>query len=244
MSKLSLICVYNQKDILEKCLLKGLKIQTIKPELILLDNTNNDYTSAVEALQLGAKKASGDYLIFIHQDVEFLVPTIVEEIISFFEQGYNFLGSSGVKKYNPIMVSNVFTKTYDPKYPANSLTKRFTSPIQVETVDECLFGMNRETYNTVGLNLQLCDNWHMYAVEACYHAKALNIKVFAVPLRIFHQSGGTISLSFIDSLRRVCKYYHLLWIAAPCYHFFTFKPFIYGLYYWWRLHYRLRKKGE
>ena len=67
MSKLSLICVYNQKDILEKCLLKGLKIQTIKPELILLDNTNNDYTSAVEALQLGAKKASGDYLIFIHQ---------------------------------------------------------------------------------------------------------------------------------------------------------------------------------
>ena len=50
-----------------------------------MDNTNNDYTSAVEALQLGAKKASGDYLIFIHQDVEFLVPTIVEEIISFFD---------------------------------------------------------------------------------------------------------------------------------------------------------------
>jgi len=243
MSKLSLICVYNQKDTLEQCLLKGLKIQTITPEIILMDNTQNKYSSAVAALQAGANIATGDYFVFVHQDIEFLTPTIVEEIISFFDQGYKFIGSSGVKKFDPKMVSNVFTKTFDPKYPANSLTRRFTTPTLVETVDECLFGMDTETYKKIGLNLELCDNWHMYAVEACYHAKLLKTKVYALPLKLFHKSGGVISLSFIESLKKVCKYYHLLWVSAPCYHFFTFKPFMYALYYWWGQHYKLKKKG-
>ena len=67
---ISVICVYNNKEILNDFLIKSIKQQSfIDYELILLDNCGSHYKSAVEALNKGAMQAKGDILLFIHQDV-------------------------------------------------------------------------------------------------------------------------------------------------------------------------------
>ena len=66
---ISIICVFNDKKVLNECLLESLKNQTANYELILIDNTNRKFKSASEALNYGAKKAKGNYLMFVHQDM-------------------------------------------------------------------------------------------------------------------------------------------------------------------------------
>ena len=43
---ISIICVYNNQEILEEYLLNGLEYQSNNFELILIDNTDNKYKSA------------------------------------------------------------------------------------------------------------------------------------------------------------------------------------------------------
>ena len=67
---ISVICVYNDEWILQNCLLKSLSEQKAVFELITIDNRENRFESAAEALNYGGKKAAGDYLLFVHQDVD------------------------------------------------------------------------------------------------------------------------------------------------------------------------------
>ncbi|GAH67636.1 unnamed protein product, partial [marine sediment metagenome] len=67
---ISIVVVYNNKRILNDILLKSLKKQTAKFELIALDNTKGKFKSAAEALNQGGKNANGKYIMFVHQDIE------------------------------------------------------------------------------------------------------------------------------------------------------------------------------
>ena len=67
---ISIICVYNNERILRNCLLKSLSDQKTDFELITIDNTENRFRSAAAALNWGGKQTAGDYLMFVHQDVD------------------------------------------------------------------------------------------------------------------------------------------------------------------------------
>jgi len=67
---ISVVCVYNNKTILEDCLLKSLHVQTTEYESILVDNTEGRFKSASKALNFGAGNAKGKYVMFVHQDVD------------------------------------------------------------------------------------------------------------------------------------------------------------------------------
>ena len=67
---ISVICVYNDELVFRNCLSRSLSAQKHEFELIPIDNTKNRFESAAEALNWGAKQATGDYLIFVHQDVD------------------------------------------------------------------------------------------------------------------------------------------------------------------------------
>ena len=66
---MSIICVYNNEDILEEYLIKSLNYQSEEYELILVDNRLGQFTSASSALNHGAEEANGDYFVFAHQDI-------------------------------------------------------------------------------------------------------------------------------------------------------------------------------
>ena len=69
---ISVITIYNDKNVLESTLLKSIKVQeNCEYETILVDTYSHGFTSAASALNYGASLAKGDYLVFIHQDVKF-----------------------------------------------------------------------------------------------------------------------------------------------------------------------------
>lgn len=49
--------------------------------------------------------------------------------------------------------------------------KTYSEDYLCDTVDECCFGMERETFNSLRFNEDICDGWHLYAVEMCLRAK-------------------------------------------------------------------------
>ena len=54
---------------LDRILGKGLKTQNVEYELIALDNREDRFKSAAEALNYGGERASGEYIMFAHQDM-------------------------------------------------------------------------------------------------------------------------------------------------------------------------------
>jgi len=246
MSRLSIICVYNDEGILKDYLLNGLEAQKMRDyDLVLIENCDQKYTSAAAALTDGVKRAKSDNLVFTHHDIRMEKDDVLDSIASYFDSGLAFFGSSGVRLISPLMQSTIDTSTHDQKYYANRFTKRIAGPTEVQALDECFFCITRSAFDSLGgFDTELCDNWHMYSVELCMHAKKEGMKIYAVPLALLHKSGGTISKAFIKNLRSVCKKYHKLWVCHPCYHFFAFPPFMWLLYAFWQITYSRKKAGD
>ncbi len=67
---ISIICVYNNSELLKTNLLDGLSRQSVSYQFIGIPNINNSlFQNIPSALNYGAGFATGDYLAFIHQDV-------------------------------------------------------------------------------------------------------------------------------------------------------------------------------
>ncbi|HEX7468659.1 MAG TPA: glycosyltransferase family A protein, partial [Methanobacterium sp.] len=87
--------MYNNYDTLNKYLLKSLDSQTADYELILVDNTQKKFNSASEALNHGGQRAKGEYIIFVHQDVDLLSEKFLENLEQILDKITN-LGIAGV----------------------------------------------------------------------------------------------------------------------------------------------------
>ena len=133
---MSIVCVYNNKTILEEYLLKSLKKQTSKYELILVDNRKNKYSSAANALNHGARKAHGNYIVFAHQDIYFSQNSWLDRT------------EKCLSTLNNIGIVGVAGKTTDSLVRSN--IKQGIIPVDVtpyklekvelaSTLDECLF---------------------------------------------------------------------------------------------------------
>lgn len=200
---ISIICVYNNIDTLEKYLLKSLKNQSIQYELILVDNTSGEYNSAAEALNFGGVKANGSYLMFIHQDFELGSNTWLEEsenILNNLEK----LGVAGVAGKNTRKcVSNI--KEGIP--PALSGSIHITEPEEVLTIDECLIIIPNNLFKKIQFDEIICDNWHLYASDYCLTIKKLGYKSYVLPMDGYHASPGSSfsGETYYPTLKKIVK---------------------------------------
>ena len=69
---LSLVSVFNDDAKVQARLVAGLKRQDTPHQLVLVDNRDGRFRSAAAALNWGARQAVGDWVVFLHQDVELL----------------------------------------------------------------------------------------------------------------------------------------------------------------------------
>ena len=76
---ISVVCVYNNEAILKVALSRSLQSQTATFELILLDNRDGRYRSAAQALNDGGRRAIGDFIMFVHQDMWLASDTWLED---------------------------------------------------------------------------------------------------------------------------------------------------------------------
>lgn len=194
---ISVICVYNNKEILNDFLIKSIKQQSfIDYELILLDNCGSHYKSAVEALNKGAMQAKGDILLFIHQDVFIIDENGFSKINKFCKQ-FNFgvCGVAGVDINKRLFCSVV--QGSNQKLAG----ERATDLTEVQTLDECMFFVKKANFK--GFEY-IDDSWHLYAVSYSISCLQNNLKNYVLPIQVRHYSPG---LSLDKTYFRTLKLY-------------------------------------
>lgn len=183
---ISIISVYNNKESLEKYLLKSLKGQKVPHELVFLDNRGEIFPSAAKALNYGGNEAKGDYMMFIHQDYDLCSDTWLDEVEKLLNNLDN-VGIAGVAgKYDRNLISNI--KTGIPPILAGTI--QIEKPVKVQTLDECLFIIPKKVFKEIQFDEDVCDNWHLYAADYCLNAKKAGYDVYVLPLGGYHESPG------------------------------------------------------
>ncbi len=203
---ISIVCVYNNKDILERYLLKSLRTQTVQYEFIGLNNEKGVYRSAAEALNEGGSRAKGKYIMFVHQDVELSSENWLAEAENILDKLEN-LGIAGVagKADSRGVVTNI-THGIPPR-PAGTIM--INSPYEVQTVDECLAIIPKAVFSTLKFDENTCDGWHLYTVDYSLSVRKLGLKAYCLPLPCYHVGGqttiGKIPQDYYLTLKKICE---------------------------------------
>ncbi|MGD0950822.1 MAG: glycosyltransferase [Methanotrichaceae archaeon] len=201
---ISVVCVYNNRQILEEYLLESLRSQTVDYELMLVDNTTGTFSSAAKALNYGGANAVGKYLMFVHQDVKLLSSTWLEDVEMILESLHNIgvAGIAGVSEQLKGISSNL--KEGDP--PMKTCHLPLEKPLEVQTLDECLIIIPKIIFDEHILDEEVCDDWHLYAVDYCLSIKQLGYRVFVLPNLAHHRSAAySMSSSYYSTLKKVLK---------------------------------------
>ncbi len=199
----SIVCVYNNEELLNSCLLSSLKKQSSHYDLVLVKNTDNTFSSAAEALNYGASLAKEDFLMFVHQDVTFLDPLVLENFQRYVMslKHDSVTGVAGVKDECGVMTSIIHG---DPPKPAGPV--EVNSPEKCQTLDEVLIALPKRLFGKLGFDSKTCNGWHLYGADLCLSASSLGYDSFVIPANIYHRSSGySMDKSYYKSLRKVIK---------------------------------------
>jgi len=185
---ISIVCTCNNRTVLDNYLLKGLKNQTENYELMVVEDSKTDFKSAAQALNYGGEKASGDYIIFAHQDVLMESATWLSDLEKLLISLEN-LGAAGIagkSSESPEVVTNV--KHGDNPHLAGK--KQIKKPVKVQTLDECLIVVPKKVFERRQFDETTCDGWHLYGVDYCLMMDEMGLDVYVLPLSIIHKSSG------------------------------------------------------
>jgi len=224
-NNLSIVCVYNDKDILSNWLRKSLECQNFEYESIFLDNTSNKYQSAAEALNEGGTKAHGKYLMFVHQDIKFMNDVFLKDIFHELESIKNLgvAGTAGKSLEDKEIITNI-KHGIPPRYASR---KHYTCRQEAQTLDESLLVIPREIFRLYQFNEKICDNWHLYGVEYCLSMRKIGFDVYVIPLTLYHKSNGvSLNWSYFITLKKVLHLYKKEYskICTTVYNWYTGIP--------------------
>ena len=200
---ISVVCVYNNKQILRQYLESSLDIQTSSHERILMDNRQNKYESAAKALNKGAAAAEGKYVLFIHQDVRLYPETWLADAEKMLDslQNVGIAGLAGKRDSKGVM-SNI-VHGVPPKPAGNIKIDRIEA---AQTVDECAMIIPKSVFDVLSFDAKACDNWHLYGVDYSLSVRNLGLEVFVLPLEAHHESMAySMSASYYESLQKVLR---------------------------------------
>ncbi|MEN4005907.1 MAG: glycosyltransferase [Methanobacteriaceae archaeon] len=209
---ISVVCVYNNREILEEFLLKSLKTQSVEYELFLMDNRNGKFKSAAEALNEGGKKANGKYIMFVHQDIDLKSNNWLENVEKMLDSLDNvgIAGVAGRIKYRKGIVTTIEDGIPPQKIPSFN----FKTPVKVQTLDECLFIIPKSIFNTLQFDEETCDDWHLYAVDYSLVAQKKGYDVYVIPIFLYHRSSGfSFSENYYITLEKLLKKHWKEWVV-------------------------------
>jgi len=177
---------------LSDILLSSLNSQTCQYELILIDNTEGIFKSAAQALNYGGKKARGDFILFVHQDISIDEDDWLERTECILKSLKN-LGIAGIvgmssngKNFKDRWRGYVWSG--DEIWP---WCKPIESPVEVQTLDECLLIIPRNVFIRLQFDEKTFDGWHCYGIDYCLNVTRLGLKAYTLPGTHHHYSLST-----------------------------------------------------
>lgn len=184
---------------------KSLKTQTEKYKLILIDNTDSKFSSCSKAFNSVVKSISTKFVIFSHQDIILDETDMLENFVNYLEKidREDILGVAGGKKGLDYVKTNI--RHGESKKRAGK--ERVSGMQECDTLDECFFGGYTECFIKSPFDEEICDNWHLYAVERCLNAKKNGNKVWVCDVPLIHDSKGKIDHKYNIGFYKLSKKY-------------------------------------
>lgn len=158
----------------------------VNVQLIVIENYNQDYLGARQAFNAHLSEIKNDNVLFMHPDIVFLNKTALFSILQQAEaiENYGVIGIAGCPPGKKWLI--VSTMVHGKQKVQCGVT--FDTPVEVQTVDECLFLMKRSTIDK--WRFSDITGWHLYAVEQCLRMNQAGLKNYVVPCQVHHFSAG------------------------------------------------------
>lgn len=209
----SIICAYNNKKMLEDCVIKSLKKQkNIEYETIFVNAKQHHFSSASETLNYGGRQAKGEYLIFLHQDIIFESENVLEKIKYYCDHfQFGIAGVAGLEVKNSTNRRFV-TQIKDGKNHTYAGSDRaihqYQEPRNVVSLDECLFIIPHKIFKLFQFN-NLGKTWHLYASDFTCNCIKHNLKAIVLPIEnIWHLSDGkSFSYDYFSAVEKLAILY-------------------------------------
>jgi GT2 family glycosyltransferase len=185
---LSIVCVYNNEETLNRVFLKSIEKQTVDVELILLDNRGSQFKSAAEALNEGGRRAKGEFVVFAHQDMWFSDLSWMEKAEKLLPTlpGLGIAGVAGTSEKGKSRRERLKTSIEVFNKPFWDEIGLVSEPEEVQTLDECVLVIPSKLFETLKFDSQVFDGWDCYGADYCLSAKKLGYKAYVLPLTSTH----------------------------------------------------------
>ncbi len=210
MKSISLISVYNNVEKMREMVDSAKKQCDVNIDYVLLDNTDFKFKSAAKALNYGIKKAVGEVVVFLHQDIIFLDPNQLSLIFDFAVENKNVIfGAAGVKSKAgpPPRDSSILSSMYGGK--GKNKYNTADKPTTCFTLDECLIACHRECLTNLSFDEVNCDGWHLYGADLCLQANLdPKLCVMVIPMNVWHKSNGNADRSYYKTQNKLAKKYY------------------------------------
>lgn len=208
--KLSLIVIVNNFESYNKYLIESLKRQTYNEyELIMIDNTKQQYRNAVEAYNYGISRSTGDYLCFLHQDICFLSESSLENIcvwILKLDKMRN-IGVMGVAGASAGRNSQIYSSIVHGSEAVRCGDIYVKSEKIVQTLDECLFIISKKKMMQYGFDKNI-KGFHLYCVEYCLRMTKYKELCVVIPAEVWHiSSGASLDWTYYRELKKIVNKY-------------------------------------
>ena len=182
---ISVVCVYNNERILNKILLSCLDRQTAEHERILIDNREGRFTSAAEALNHGGNRARGQYIMFLHQDMWLGSESWLQDAEKLMGSlpHLGVAGVAGMTKTGRHWVERAkFSIRSIDGGPLEGIgLRRAETPVEVQTLDECLLIVPREVFATLQFDPRAFDGWDCYGADYSLSAQQAGLRAYVIP---------------------------------------------------------------
>jgi hypothetical protein len=210
---ISIVCPFRNRGILESWLLKSLRTQTARCEIITIDTARHGFSSAAQALNFGGRQARGKYIIFVHQDVDLVSTSWLEDAEALLDSIPNLgiagvVGSAEGGDSVSERIRNVIAHGDDRELIGNPIS----APVPVQTLDELLLIIPRKVFQMYQFDEHTCDGWHLYGADYCLSMVATGKGVYVIPMYVIHKSKGASAgkLAFIINFGLSREYYRTL----------------------------------
>lgn len=202
----SFVIIYTNDKQIEECN-KWIDKQDYKGKIekIILDNRNNkSYSSGSSALNDGARKATGEIIFFMHQDIYLWDVSAVSNIVNFIGENDCIIGSAGIAVVDNQCHYDMTIKSEQKQFAWGTDGKI----LEATVVDECLMVMKKNLWKKLQFDEVVCDNWHLYGVDICLRNNEIGNKNYIFPLKICHDSfGSPFSKEFRETAYKLCDKY-------------------------------------
>jgi len=206
---ISIVCVYDDFEILENHLLRSLKKQSVKYEFIGIDNTRHHFQSAAEALNYGGGKSQGEFIMYAHQDVDLLRESWLEDAHKMLLDipTFGIAGVAGARPGSSAGDRDIISNIENSIPPQRLGHLGLSFPEKVESVDECLMIVPRKIFEKFRFDNKTCTGWHLYGVDYCLSLSALCYDIYVLPMSIYHRSPSWMQLppQYFEILKKIIK---------------------------------------